>query len=118
MRTEPDEDDEEHPPSDPVADEWGTLHGARTGTSGLIVAAIPMAALLHWRPSTKTYVFLVLWLFSLVVGIFALRAFRCPRCKQPFGWSSRSRNLFTKTCVHCGIRIDERWPGAPEATNR
>ena len=43
---------------------------------------------------------------GLCVGIIAwgsgpLAEFPCPKCGEPFGHRGRSRQLFTRKCLHC-----------------
>jgi hypothetical protein len=79
----------------------------------LVLGALPALVVNRFASSFVEAMSWFIWIAALAVVGALLQAFRCPRCQEWFGWVWWWSNPFTRKCLHCGLRIDERpEPGA------
>src|SRR3954453_10491004 len=44
------------------------------------------------------------WVAAMMVTGWSLALWKCPRCSHRFGLRGLYGNLFTRKCLHCGLR--------------
>ena len=90
----------------PAPDPWQdyrrhrrVLRGATRGGLGCLAVGFAFARSRH--SATPLYVGLGMFAGLVAWGTGPLSEFPCPHCGEPFGHRGRSRNLFTRRCLHC-----------------